>query len=108
MLWQSGPIPLISLDNLLLGSDSESIQYRRIIILTMLSPQPRFRYFGLLSTDAPQRVLLKRDDLLNTDAPGQPPYGVLSYASLKDRQIIIPDLDTIESDLADAMRRAGR
>jgi chemotaxis signal transduction protein len=108
MLWQADPIPLISLDNLLLDSNPESIQYRRIVILNMLSPQPRFHYFGLLSTDAPQRVLLKHDDLLNADAPGQPPPGVLSYASLKDRQVIIPDLDTIEADLRQAMHRVGR
>ena len=108
ILWQADPIPLVSLDNLLLNSESEGLLYRRIIVLNMLTQHPRLRYFGLLSTDAPQRVLLQRNDLANVDAPGVPPVGVLSYATLKERQIIIPDLDALEAELIQAVRRIVR
>ncbi|MEZ5593242.1 MAG: chemotaxis protein CheW [Gammaproteobacteria bacterium] len=108
MLWQADPIPLINLDKLLLQQPPEDVQYRRIIVLNMLTPHPRLRYFGLLSTDAPQRVLLQRNDLVPSAIPSQPPVGALSYAALKGRQVLIPDLDMIEAELVQVVRRGSR
>ena len=105
ILWQADPIPLVSLDNLFLNSDPEQVP-RRIIVLNMLTQHPRVRYFGVLSTDAPQRVLLQRNELQAAPAEAETlPMGISSYALLKDRQIIIPDLDTIEAHVIKAARR---
>ena len=105
ILWQADPIPLVSLDNLFLNSDPEQVP-RRIIILNMLTQHPRVRYFGLLSTDAPQRVLLQRNELQAAQEETEAlPLGIASYGLLKERQIIIPDLDTIEAHIIKAVRR---
>lgn len=106
ILWQADQIPLVSLEALLFDDEpGQRQQYRRIVILNMLNKHPRLRYYGLLSTDTPQRVLLQRNEL---EAPREDtlvPNGILSHASLKGRQVMIPDLDVVEADLIKTVRR---
>lgn len=105
ILWQADPIPLVNLDKLFLKSESERTP-RRIIVLNMLTQHPRVRYFGLLSSDEPRQVLLHANDLSQGQEENEAlPMGVKNYAYLKDRQIIIPDLDTIEAHIIQAVRR---
>lgn len=107
LLWKTTTIPLVSLEALLYGVDPERIQYHRILIVHGLGNHPRLHNFGFLSTSAPETSDFARADIepdSNADAAGLP-FGIAARIKVKGQSAIIPDMDILERDLLQLMRR---
>ncbi len=108
MLWRNLTTPLVSLGRLIFRVAPDADLNSRIIIVNTLGADSQLPHFGLLGTSAPRPLNLQRQEInLDPDVPvselSRP--GILSWARYQDQQVIIPDLDAIETVLQPLVRR---
>lgn len=110
LLWKTTTLPLVSLEALLHGADPEQVQYNRIVITHGLGNHNRLRHFGFLSTSVPEtsdfsRADIEPDGKTDNAAASALPFGILARIKVKGQSAVIPDLDVLERDLLQLMRR---
>jgi chemosensory pili system protein ChpC len=108
MLWRNLTTPLVSLGRLIFRVAPDADLNSRIIIVNTLGADSQLPHFGLLGTSAPRPLNLQRQEInLDPDVPASELSrpGILSWARYQDQQVIIPDLDAIETVLQPLVRR---
>lgn len=104
ILWKTMPIPIISLERLVLRTNPGVGAHSRIIIVNALGNDPKLREFGFLSTEPPQLVDMQRADIHRYETPEPNLPGVACRVLFRNQQAIIPDMPAIEAVLSRLVR----
>ena len=106
--WRGWRLPLVSFARLAGYSDSEGERGSKVAVLKALSGNPRLPYFAMLTQGFPRLTTVAAEALLiDADAGDALPEGVLSQVRLRDEPAAIPDLNRVESLIAEAMQHAA-
>jgi chemosensory pili system protein ChpC len=103
ILWHGWQVPLVSFAQLTgLGQESV-VASSKIVVLKALGGSEAMPYFALLTQSFPRLVSVPRDGLLADATEEQLPAGVRMRVLLGDEAALLPDLESIEAMLADAL-----
>ena len=107
ILWHGWQVPLVSLAELT-GQGKESvIASSKIVVLKSLAGGEAMPYFALLTQSFPRLISVPRDGLLADATEEQLPTGVQMRVLLGDEAALLPDLETIEIMIGDALAAAA-
>jgi chemosensory pili system protein ChpC len=103
ILWHGWQVPLVSFAQLTgLGQESV-VASSKIVVLKALGGSKAMPYFALLTQSFPRLVSVPRDGLLADATEEQLPAGVRMRVLLGDEAALLPDLESIEAMLGDAL-----
>lgn len=103
ILWHGWQVPLVSFAQLTgLGRESV-VASSKIVVLKALGGSEAMPYFALLTQSFPRLVSVPRDGLLADATEEQLPAGVRMRVLLGDEAALLPDLESIEAMLGDAL-----
>lgn len=101
--WHGWQVPLVSFAQLSgLGQESV-VASSKIVVLKALGGSEAMPYFALLTQSFPRLVSVPRDGLLADATEEQLPAGVRMRVLLGDEAALLPDLESIEAMIADAL-----
>ncbi len=101
--WHGWDVPLVSFA-MLTGLGQESVSASsKIVVLKALSGGEAMPYFALLTQSFPRLVSVPRDGLLADATEEQLPMGVQMRVLLGDEAALLPDLESIETMIGDAL-----
>lgn len=101
--WHGWQVPLVSFAQLTgLARDSVSAS-SKIVVLKSLGGDEAMPYFALLTQSFPRLISVPRDGLLADATEEQLPVGVQMRVLLGDEAALLPDLESIERLIADAL-----
>ncbi len=103
--WRGLNIPLISYDRLQ-GTHSESaLGQARIAVINTVQPNGGLQYYALVTAGIPQLKRVKTDSIqeLSADAGD----GLLSQVQIGDIEAVIPDLNALESVVAECWQQVA-
>jgi chemosensory pili system protein ChpC len=101
--WHGWQVPLVSFAQLSgLGQESV-VASSKIVVLKSLGGSEAMPYFALLTQSFPRLVSVPRDGLLADATEEQLPAGVRMRVLLGDEAALLPDLESIEAMIADAL-----
>lgn len=99
--WRNHAVPLVSYERIL-GQESGEIGHRaRVAIVNTLNGNDRLPYIGILLRSAPHLVRVTEDTIAPAAADQPPAAMVASRAVVNGVDALIPDLDALESALAE-------
>ena len=78
----------------------------KIVVLKALGGSDAMPYFALLTQSFPRLISVPRDGLLADATEEELPAGVQMRVLLGDEAALLPDLETIERMIADALASA--
>ncbi len=100
--WRGQKIPLLSLEAMSGPVDLSEIRRSRIAVITTLNQNARMAHVALLVTGIPRLMQVTPDNCtLTSDTPDS--IGVKAVASLEGKEVMIPDLEVLESKALDAV-----
>jgi chemosensory pili system protein ChpC len=103
ILWHGWQVPLVSFAQLTgLGQESV-VASSKIVVLKALGGSKAMPYFALLTQSFPRLISVPRDGLLADATEEQLPAGVRMRVLLGDEAALLPDLESIEAMLGDAL-----
>lgn len=103
--WRGLNIPLVSYDGLY-GTDSAGgIGQARIAVLNTVRQDSRLPFYALVTAGIPQLKRVNADQLQET--PAELSTGALSQVQVGDVQAVIPDLEALESAVAQQWAKSG-
>lgn len=101
--WQGWQVPLVSMVNLG-GAGHETVTATsKIVVLKTLTGGEAMPYVGLLTQSFPRLISVPRDGLLADASEESLPAGVQMRVLLGDDAALLPDLESIERMVAEAM-----
>ena len=95
--WRDVHIPLVSFE-LLSGLTETNAGTRRIAVLNTLNGDQRVPYIALLMQGIPQLRMIQEDNIVDVDIESDK-NAIARIVKVNDEQVLIPDLDDIESRL---------
>jgi chemosensory pili system protein ChpC len=105
--WQGWQVPLVAFGRLA-GNPNDAISLNsKIVVLKSLSGSAEMPYFALLTPSFPRLVSVPRDGLLADATEDELPVGVQVRVLLGDETAVLPDLETVESMIVEALARAA-
>lgn len=105
--WHGWEVPLVSFAQLS-GQAAESVvASSKIVVLKSLGGGEAMPYFALLTQSFPRLISVPRDGLLADATEEQLPPGVQMRVLLGDEAALLPDLETIEIMIGDALATAA-
>lgn len=105
--WHGWNVPLLSYAALS-GHGSEAVgSNNKVVVLKALGGNPDLPYFALLTQSFPQLIAVPRDGLLADASEESLPTGVHMRVLLGEQSALLPDLDAIESAVAEALAVVG-
>ena len=103
ILWHGRQVPLASFARLA-GLGTENVAANsKIVVLKSLGGSEAMPYFALLTQSFPRLISVPRDGLLADATEEELPPGVQMRVLLGDEAALLPDLETIETMIADAL-----
>jgi chemosensory pili system protein ChpC len=107
ILWHGRQVPLASFARLA-GLGTESVAANsKIVVLKSLGGSEGMPYFALLTQSFPRLISVPRDGLLADATEEQLPPGVQMRVLLGDEAALLPDLESIEAMITDALAAAA-
>lgn len=101
--WHGWQVPLVSFARLTgLGQDNVAAN-SRVVVLKTLGGSEAMPYFALLTQSFPRLVSVPRDGLLADATEEALPAGVQVRVLLGDEAALLPDLESIEIMLGEAL-----
>lgn len=105
--WQGWKVPLLSFARLSgLGEEPAAVN-NKVIVLKALGGNPALPYFAMLTASFPQLISVPRDGLLADASEETLPQGVHMRVLLGEQSALLPDLETIEATLVQALPDAA-
>ena len=101
--WHGWQVPLVSFAQLTGLGEESVIASSKIVVLKALGGSEAMPYFALLTQSFPRLVSVPRDGLLADATEEQLPNGVRMRVLLGDEAALLPDLESIEAMLGDAL-----
>ncbi|MFN3842083.1 MAG: chemotaxis protein CheW [Rehaibacterium terrae] len=105
--WQGWRLPVLSFARLAGLAGQEREYGAKVVVIKALGGHPKLPYFALLTQGFPRLVTVSETGLLVSDDGRPPPLGVRMRTLYKDEPVLIPDLDSIELLIRDALDRAA-
>ncbi|MFA7386211.1 MAG: chemotaxis protein CheW [Thiohalobacteraceae bacterium] len=102
--WRGLNIPLISYDRLQGLDNSAGIGQARIAVLNTVQAGSGLQFYALVTAGIPQ---LKRVDADAVQVSADTAEGALSQVQIGDIQAMIPDLDALESTVAQCWKQVA-
>ncbi len=107
ILWHGWQVPLVSLVELTGQGKDSVVASSKIVVLKSLTGGESMPYFALLTQSFPRLISVPRDGLLADATEEQLPAGVQMRVLLGDEAALLPDLETIEVMIGDALAAAA-
>lgn len=107
--WHGWQVPLVAfaqMTGLATGAAGTQKQ-NKIVVLKALGGNPDLPYYALLTPSFPRLVSVPRDGLLADATEEELPAGVQVRVLLGDEVAILPDLQSVEQQITDALSRAA-
>lgn len=99
--WHGWQVPLISFSELAGMGDDTADGQGKVVVLKALGGDPALPYIALLAPAFPRLVSVPHDGLLADAAEEQLPEAVRMRVLLGEEAALLPDLDRVESRLAE-------
>lgn len=93
-LWRGWQVPMISFATLLEAVEQEELEHARICVTKSLIGNPRMPYFAILAQGFPRLNTVTAAELVEVAATNQP-IAVAGRVIVKDREVVVPDLDRL-------------
>ena len=103
--WRGLNIPLISYDRLQGLNDSAGTGQARIAVLNTVQADSGLKFYALLTAGIPQLKRVNADAIQESSSDAA--EDALSQVQIGDVQAMIPDLDTLESTVAQCWKRVA-
>ncbi|RZA36043.1 MAG: chemotaxis protein CheW [Lysobacteraceae bacterium] len=107
ILWHGWQVPLVSLVELTGQGKDSVVASSKIVVLKSLTGGESMPYFALLTQSFPRLISVPRDGLLADATEEKLPAGVQMRVLLGDEAALLPDLETIEVMIGDALAAAA-
>lgn len=109
--WRGWRLPIISFARLAGYSDREGERGSKVAVLKALTGNPRLPYFAMLTQGFPRLTTVSAAGLVVETEDDMPenglPDGVLSRVRLRDERAVIPDINRIETLIAEVLQQAA-
>ncbi len=99
IIWRNIKIPVVSLERVQGKKDLGELRRSRIAIVYTLNGNQEIPYIAIMVQGIPRLVPVDEDNSKMLDE--NLPKGVKAWADLEGRKALVPDLDLIETMLAD-------
>jgi chemosensory pili system protein ChpC len=103
MPWRERALPLVSLSMLTGAATQEETKHARVAVLKTLDGKEDLPYFGLIAQGLPRLITITPDLLVRTDGGEELAPGTSAHVLVRSDQAIIPDLNWIETKVAQAL-----
>ena len=103
ILWQGREVALVSFLELSGQGHESVVASSKIVVLKALGGTDAMPYFALLTQTFPRLISVPRDGLLADATEEALPAGVQMRVLLGDEAALLPDLETIERMIGDAL-----
>ena len=107
ILWHGWQVPLVSFRGLTGHGQESVVASSKIVVLKSLGGGESMPYFALLTQSFPRLISVPRDGLLADATEEQLPAGVQMRVLLGDEAALLPDLESIEIMIGDALAAAA-
>ena len=107
ILWHGWQVPLVSFQGLTGQGQESVVASSKIVVLKSLGGGEAMPYFALLTQSFPRLISVPRDGLLADATEEQLPAGVQMRVLLGDEAALLPDLESIEIMIGDALAAAA-
>ncbi|MFT4197710.1 MAG: chemotaxis protein CheW [Pseudoxanthomonas sp.] len=101
--WHGWRVPLVSLPNLGGGEHEQVLAGSKMVVLKTLTGGESMPYMALLTQSFPRLVSVPRDGLLADASEEALPAGVQMRVLLGEESAMLPDLEAIEAQVAQAL-----
>lgn len=105
--WHGWRLPLISFSRMVGYAQEEGELGTKVAVLKSLGENARVPYFALLTQGFPRLTTVSAEELIARDADGdnELPAGIHTEISLREDVAVIPDLESIEAAIGEALSR---
>lgn len=103
IIWHGWQVPLVNFARLAGMTEDAVASSSKIVVLKALGGSEAMPYFALLTQSFPRLISVPRDGLLADATEEALPNGVQMRVLLGDEEALLPDLEKIESMIADAL-----
>ena len=101
--WRGWRLPLFSFSILTGLAHEEGYLGARVAVLKALGGHAKMPFIAMLTQGFPRLTTISADLLIPTGDEGHPPTGVRNQVLVRDDHAMIPDLNTIESLMVQAL-----
>ena len=101
--WRGWRLPLFSFAQLTGRANAESVSNAKVAVLKALSGNAKMPFIAMLAQGFPRLTTITPDLLIPTGDEGEHPPGVHAQVLVRDDQAVIPNLEHIESLVAEAL-----
>jgi chemosensory pili system protein ChpC len=101
--WRGWRLPLFSFSMLAGTAAQETVSNAKVAVLKALSGNAKMPFIALLAQGFPRLTTITPDLLIPTGDEGENATGVHAHVLVRDDQAIIPNLDQIETLVAQAL-----
>ncbi len=106
--WRGWALPIVSFSRLVDWSQEVPALGAKVAVLKAVGNHARMPYFAILTQGFPRLVTIAANALLTADERGDAlPAGVHAQAFFNDDEVVVPDLPTVEAQLAAVLERAA-
>jgi chemosensory pili system protein ChpC len=101
--WRGWRLPLFSFAMLSGAANSEPVSNAKVAVLKALSGNAKMPFIAMLAQGFPRLTTITPDLLIPTGQEGEHPQGVHAQVLVRDDHAVIPNLDQIETLVAQAL-----
>jgi chemosensory pili system protein ChpC len=101
--WRGWRVPLVSFPGLVGWPETEGALNSRVAIIKALGGNPRMPFFAMVTQGFPRLTALSDDVIVPTGDPDTLPEGISTQVMVRDDEAFIPDLESIERTIAEAL-----
>jgi chemosensory pili system protein ChpC len=105
--WHGWEVPLVSFARLMGQGQESVVASSKIVVLKSLTGGKAMPYFALLTQSFPRLISVPRDGLLADATEEDLPRGVQMRVLLGDEAALLPDLESIETMIGEALATAA-
>lgn len=108
IVWRRIPIPVISFEQALGGSEMPAPGYRaRIAIFNTLNGRSNLPFIGVIAKSIPGLIRIKSENIVAVNDQNDSASLVLHEVTLEGEKGLIPNLDRLEEMVVEVMKKGG-
>ena len=106
--WRGWRVPLVSFTKLAGAPEGDAELAVRVAVLKALGNNAKLPFVAVVTQGFPRLTTITPDLLIPTGDENHPPVGVRNQVLVRDDHALIPDLNTIEGLMAQALAACSR
>ena len=99
LTWRGYRIPIVSMDQLINGQDSQANKHCRIIVCNGLSGEEQLPFYGFVAQGIPRLMSLDNNNTMDSPEQGEPTPYILRRVLIDGHQATIPNQVALEKEL---------